>query len=43
MVRNNAEESSVAQWVKNPTAEAQVAAKVQVWSSTPHSGLKDPG
>ena len=32
----------MAQWVKNPTAAAQVAAEVQVWSLAQHSGLKDP-
>ena len=33
---------TVAQWVKNPTAAAQVAAKV--WDPSParYSGLKDP-
>ena len=30
------------QWVKNPTAVAQVTAEVRVWSSVRCSGLKDP-
>ena len=30
------------QWVKNPTAVAQVAMEVQVHSSAQHSRLKDP-
>ena len=29
------------QWVKNPTAGAQVAAEAQVLSHAPRSGLKD--
>ena len=33
---------AVAQWVKNLTAAAQVAAESQVWSPAWHSGLKDP-
>ena len=32
---------AVVQWVKNPTAVAQVAAGVQVQSLALHSGLKD--
>ena len=32
----------VALWVKNPTAAAQVAAEVWVWSPAQHSGLRDP-
>ena len=33
---------AMAQWVKNPTAVAQVTAEAQVQSPAPHSGLKDP-
>ena len=32
----------MAQWVKNPTAAAWFAAKVQIRSPVWHSGLKDP-
>ena len=33
---------AMAQWVKNPTAAAQVAAEAQVQSPAQGSGLKDP-
>ena len=32
----------MAQWVKNPTTAARVAAEGQGQSLAPHSGLKDP-
>ena len=32
----------MAQWVKNPTAAAQVTVKVQVQFLAQHGGLKDP-
>ena len=35
--------STVVQWLKNPTAVAQVAAEVRVQLLAQHSGLKDPG
>ena len=35
--------SSVAQWVKDPTAAACLAAEAQVQSPAQHNGLKDPG
>ena len=33
---------TVAQWIKNLTAAAQVAVEAQVQSPAQHSGLKDP-
>ena len=41
MHKNESGVPSMAQWVKNPTMVAQVAAEAWVWSPTWHSRLKD--
>ena len=40
--RNHLRVPTVAQWVKNPTAEGRVVVEVRVRSLAHHSGLKDP-